>query len=70
MDDRDLVMHVTICACSRAELIGRITVAVSDYLAANRHPDGVAPPVLAEAIVAHLDGPRGLLISEDGERLA
>lgn len=61
-----LVVHATVCICSERELIERLARAISDHLSANRHPDGVAPSMLAEDLVERLRaGPQILITSED-----
>lgn len=66
MADPNLVMHVTVCHCSEAELVDRLARAISEHLTETRHPDGIAPRVLAEDLVERLrSGPQILLTKED-----
>lgn len=64
-----VVVHFTVCRCSVAELIDRMAHAISEHLRGMRHPDGVAPTVLAEDLVARLQADGSVLVDDDGRRL-
>jgi hypothetical protein len=60
-----LDMHVIVCFCSEHELIDRLAGLIADHLAANRHPDGVAPYQLAEDLIMRLRAAGQILVRED-----
>jgi hypothetical protein len=65
-DHRDF--HFAISPATEAHLINIVTRYIADHLAANRHPDGVAPAMLAEDLVTRLRASLSLYTAEDLER--
>jgi hypothetical protein len=62
-------LFFTVSPYSAADLTERVAREIADHLAALRHPDGVAPIVLAEHLVTTLRESRALWTSEDLEQL-
>jgi hypothetical protein len=59
----------TVSPYTAPDLVDRIAREISDHISGTKHPDGVAPVVLAEHLVAALRDSHALWTAEDLERV-